>query len=203
MGGRAGRDGLQSDCILFFGYGDTKKIEYLIRQGNDEEQKRISYRKLQDMVNFCKNHGCRRKALLEYFGETYEEVNCSSCDNCLAPRERFDGAKIAQKIPTCVSQAHEKFGANHIVDILRGYKGQKILQNGHDSLKAYGSGRDYPALQWLSFIRELILQGYLQTEGDLYPVLKLTEKSYDLLFGRRGHHADKSRPGDDNAQDAG
>lgn len=181
--GRAGRDGLQSDCILFFGYGDTKKIEYLIGQGNDEEQKMISHRKLQDVVNFCEGHGCRRKALLGYFGEAYEVANCSSCDNCLAPKERFDGTQIAQKILTCVSQAHEKFGANHIVDILRGSKGRKILQNGHDSLKAYGSGREYPASSWLSFIRELILQGYLQTEGDMYPVLRLTEKSYDLLFG--------------------
>ncbi len=182
--GRAGRDGLQSDCILFFGYGDTKKIEYLIGQGNDEEQKRISYVKLQDMVNFCDSHECRRKALLGYFGEAYEEANCGSCDNCCqAPRERFDGTKIAQKILTCVSQAHEKFGANHIVDILRGSKGRKILQNGHDSLKAYGSGREYPASLWLSFIRELIKLGYLQIEGDAYPVLKLTEKSYDLLFG--------------------
>jgi ATP-dependent DNA helicase RecQ len=182
--GRAGRDGLQSDCILFFGYGDTKKIEYLIGQGNDEEQKKISYAKLRDMVNFCDSHECRRKALLRYFGEAYEEDNCRSCDNCCrAPRERFDGSEIARKILTCVSQAHEKFGANHIVDILRGSKSRKILQNGHDSLKAYGSGREYPSDQWRSFIRELVSQGYLQIEGDAYPVLKLTEKSYDLLFG--------------------
>ncbi len=182
--GRAGRDGLQSDCILFFGYGDTKKIEYLIGQGNDEEQKRISNRKLQEMVSFCDSQECRRKVLLGYFGEAYEEEDCDSCDNCSqSPRERFDGTKIAQKILTCVSQAHEKFGANHIVDILRGSKGRKILQNGHDSLKAYGSGKEYPADQWRSFIRELILLGYLQVVGDAYPVLRLTEKSYDLLFG--------------------
>jgi len=182
--GRAGRDGLQSDCILFFGYGDAKKIEYLIGQGNDEEQKRVSYAKLQDMVSFCECHGCRRKSLLQYFGEAYEEGNCGGCDNCCqAPRERFDGTEIARKILTCVSQAHEKFGATHIVDVLRGSKGRKILQNGHDSLKAYGYGREHSASQWLSFIRELTLQGYLQTEGDIYPVLKLTEKSYDILFG--------------------
>ena len=135
-------------------------------------------------MNFCDSHDCRRKALLEYFGEAYEEANCGSCDNCCqAPRERFDGTEVARKILTCVSQAHEKFGANHIVDILRGSKGRKILQNGHDSLKAYGSGREYSASQWLSFIRELVQLGYLQIEGDAYPVLKLTEKSYDLLFG--------------------
>lgn len=182
--GRAGRDGLESDCILFFGYGDTKKIEYLIGQGNDDEQKGISYRKLQEIVSFCDSQECRRKALLGYFGEAYGEENCGGCDNCCqSPRERFDGTKIAQKILTCVSQAHEKFGANHIVDILRGSKGRKILQNGHDSLKAYGSGKEYSAGQWRSFIRELILLGYLMVEGDAYPVLRLTEKSYDLLFG--------------------
>ncbi|HSD57768.1 MAG TPA: RecQ family ATP-dependent DNA helicase, partial [Methanotrichaceae archaeon] len=92
--GRAGRDGLRSDCILFFGYGDTKKIEYLIGQGNDEEQKRISYVKLQDMVNFCDSHECRRRALLGYFGEAYEEDNCGSCDNCCqAPRRDLTGRR--------------------------------------------------------------------------------------------------------------
>jgi ATP-dependent DNA helicase RecQ len=181
--GRAGRDGLQSDCILFFGYGDRKKIEYLIGQGNDEEQRQVSYRKLRDVVNFCEAYGCRRKALLGYFGEVYGEANCGSCDNCLAPKEKFDGTQTAQKILTCVSQVREKFGANYIAEILRGSKSRKILQNNHDSLKAYGSGREYPASMWQSFIRELIMQGYLQTEGDMYPVLRLTEKSYDLLFG--------------------
>ncbi|RQW80199.1 MAG: DNA helicase RecQ [Methanothrix sp.] len=181
--GRAGRDGLESDCILFFGYGDTKKIEYLIEQGNDEEQKKIAYRKLQDLVRFCDSKDCRRRSLLAYFGETYAEANCGSCDNCVQPRECMDGAEIAKKILSAVSQAQERFGSSYIVDILRGSRTQKILQNGHDRLKAHGTGREFSSSQWSTFIRELAGNGFLKVEGDKYPILKLTEKSYNILFG--------------------
>ncbi|VVB72840.1 putative ATP-dependent RNA helicase [uncultured archaeon] len=181
--GRAGRDGQRSDCILFFGYGDTRKIEYLIEQGSDEEQKSIAYRKLQDLVGFCDSRVCRRKALLAYFGEGYDEENCGACDNCLEPRERMEGSIVARKILSCVSQVQERFGASYVIDILRGSRSRKILQNGHDSLKAHGTGREYSASQWASFIRELTGQGLLKIEGEKYPVLKLTNRSYDLLFG--------------------
>ena len=181
--GRAGRDGLESDCILFFGYGDTKKIEYLIEQGNDEEEKKIAYQKLRDLVRFCDGKDCRRRSLLAYFGETYAEENCGRCDNCLQPRESMDGTQVAKKILSAVSQAQERFGSSYIVDILRGSRTQKILQNGHDRLKAHGTGREFSQSQWSSFIRELAAQGFLRIEGEKYPILKLTEKSYNILFG--------------------
>ncbi len=194
--GRAGRDGLESDCILFFGYGDTKKIEYLIEQGSDEEQKKIAYQKLQDLIRFCDSKICRRKSLLAYFGETYTEENCGGCDNCVQPRESMDGTEIAQRILSAVSQVQERFGASYIVDILRGSRTQKIMQNGHDRLKAHGTGREFSASQWSSFIRELAAQGFLKVEGDRYPILKLTEKSYNILFGGEAIFLTKPR---DNA----
>jgi ATP-dependent DNA helicase RecQ len=192
--GRAGRDGQKSYCILFFGYGDTRKIEYLIEQGSDEEQKSIAYRKLQDLVDFCDSRECRRKALLAYFGEGYSEENCGACDNCLQQWERMDGTTVARKILSCVSQAQERFGASYVVDILRGSRSRKILQNGHESLKAHGTGKEYSASQWFSFIRELAGQGFLRIEGERYPVLKLTERSYDLLFGGEDIFLTKPEP---------
>ena len=109
----------------------------------DEEQKKIAYQKLQDLIRFCDSKICRRKSLLAYFGETYTEENCGGCDNCVQPQESMDGTEIAQQILSAVSQVQERFGASYIVDILRGSRTQKIVQNGHDRLKAHGTGREF------------------------------------------------------------
>ena len=181
--GRAGRDGKRSDCFLFFSYGDTKKIKYLIEQGKDERQKRISYKKLQAMVDFCDSRTCRRKVLLEYFGEEYREENCGGCDICTETRETIEGTSIARKIALCVFLTGERFGAGHIADVLRGSKSQKVVRNGHDALEVHGTGKEYSASQWSAFMRELVQLGYLRQEGDKYPVLKLTEKGAGISSG--------------------
>ncbi len=179
--GRAGRDGLESDCILFFSYGDKVKIEYFIGQKEDETEKRIAYDKLQDMLNFCEGRTCRRKTLLNYFGEVYHETNCGKCDNCLEPKETVDGTIIAQKIISCVSRIKERFGVNHIVDILCGSRSQRLIRNRHDTLTTYGIGKEYTRKQWQAFIRELVQLGYLRLDGDRYPIVKLSEKSHGIL----------------------
>ncbi|MBA7525095.1 ATP-dependent RNA helicase DbpA [subsurface metagenome] len=179
--GRAGRDGLRSDCILFFGHGDKRKIEYFIEQKGDETEKRIGYKKLLDMVNFCESRTCRRKILLDYFGEAYHETNCGNCDNCLEPKETIDGTFIAQKVISCVSQVRERFGISYIADVLCGSKSQKIIRNLHDTLTTYGTGKEYAKKQWQAFIRELVQLGYLKSEGDKYPIVKLTPRSRDIL----------------------
>jgi len=181
--GRAGRDGGESDCILFFSHGDKRKIEYFIEQKEDETEKRIAYRKLHDMVNFCEGRTCRRKILLNYLGEAYHETNCGNCDNCIKPKETVDGAIIAQKIISCVSQVKERFGVNYIADVLCGSKSQKIVRNRHDALTSYGNGKEYSKKQWQTFIRELIQLEYLKSEGDRYPIVKLTQRSHDILSG--------------------
>ena len=179
--GRAGRDGLRSDCILFFSYGDKFKIEHFIEQKEDEKDREAAYRQLRELVQYCESHVCRRRVLLAYFGERYEEPNCGHCDVCVEPRERFDGTIAAQKILSCVYRTGERFGAQYIVDVLQGSESQKILQNRHDTLKTYGVGKEYSKPQWQSFIRELIQLGYVDLSGDKYPVLKLNEKSRKVL----------------------
>ncbi len=181
--GRAGRDGLRSDCILFFGHGDKRKIEFFIEQKGDETEKRVAYKKLQEMVNFCECRTCRRKILLDYFGEAYNEneTNCGNCDNCLEPKETIDGTFIAQKIILCVSQVRERFGMSYIADVLCGSKSQKIICNLDDTLTTYGTGKEYAKKQCQAFIRELVQLGYLKSEGDKYPIVKLTQRSRDIL----------------------
>jgi ATP-dependent DNA helicase RecQ len=182
--GRAGRDGDRSDCILFFSYGDKTKIEYFIDQKEDETEKRIAYKKLRDMVDFCESRTCRRKILLNYFGEAYDETSCRNCDNCLEPKETIDGTIIAQKIISCASQVKERFGMSYIADVLCGSRSQKVIRNRHDTLTTYGTGKEYSKKQWQAFIRELIQLGYLRLEGDRYPVVKLNQKSHGILSGK-------------------
>jgi len=180
--GRAGRDGLKSDCILFFSYGDKMKIEYFIEQMEDENNRQVAYKQLRELVGYCESNVCRRRLLLAYFGEIFDESNCGSCDVCLEPKEQFDGTIAAQKILSCVYRVGERFGINYVVDVLLGSKNQKVMQNQHDTIKTYGVGKEYPKSQWQSFIRELIQLGYLKLDGDKYPVLKLNEKSKDVLL---------------------
>ncbi|MFN3533560.1 MAG: DNA helicase RecQ [Candidatus Brocadia sp.] len=180
--GRAGRDGLKSDCILFFSYADMFKIEYFINQKVDEGERQVAYRQLREMANYCESNVCRRRLLLAYFGEKFDEPNCGSCDACLEPKERFDGTIAAQKILSCVYRVGERFGINYVIDILQGSKNQKILQNHHNTIKTYGAGKEYSKPQWQSFIRELIQLGYLRLDGDKYPVLKLQEKCRNVLL---------------------
>lgn len=179
--GRAGRDGLKSDCILFFSYGDKFKIEHFIEQKEDEKERQAAYRQLRELVQYAESNVCRRKLLLAYFGERYEEPNCGHCDVCVEPRERFDGTIAAQKILSCVYRTGERFGIQYIIDVLLGSKNQKILQNRHDTLKTYGVGKEYSKTQWQSFIRELIQLGYVDLFGDKYPILRLNEKSRKVL----------------------
>ena len=180
--GRAGRDGLKSDCILFFSYGDKMKIEYFIDQKEDENEKQIAYKQLRELVSYCEGNVCRRRLLLAYFGEIFNEPNCGGCDVCLEPKERFDGTIPAQKILSCVYRVNERFGINYIVDVLLGSKNQKVVQNRHDTIKTYGIGKEYSKSQWQAFARELIQLGYLKLDGDKYPVLKLNEKSKGVLL---------------------
>jgi ATP-dependent DNA helicase RecQ len=179
--GRAGRDGDRSDCILFFSYGDREKIAYFIEQKGDERRRWIAYEKLREMINFCESRTCRRRILLNYFGEEYHKTNCDNCDNCLESKETIDGIIIAQKIISCVSQVEERFGMSYIADVLSGSRSQRVIRNRHDTLTTYGTGKEYSKKQWQVFIRELVQLGYLRLEGDRYPIVKLNQESYDIL----------------------
>jgi ATP-dependent DNA helicase RecQ len=166
--GRAGRDGLKSDCILFFSYGDKFKIEYFINQKEDENERQVAYKQLREMTNYCESNMCRRRLLLAYFGERFDEPTCGCCDACLEPKEQFDGTIAAQKILSCVYRTGERFGINYIVDVLLGSRNQKVMQNGHDTIKTYGVGKA-PKSQWQAFIRELIQSGCLNQRQTSIP----------------------------------
>lgn len=180
--GRAGRDGLKSECILFFSYADKFKIEHFIEQKPDEKEKQSAYRQLREIIAYCESNVCRRRVLLAYFGEDYDKPGCGNCDICLEPKEQFDGTIAAQKILSCVYRTRERFGITYVADVLTGSRNQKVLENGHDTIKTYGAGKEYHKSQWQSFIRELIQLEYLKLEGDKYPVLKLNETCRAVLF---------------------
>lgn len=180
--GRAGRDGLRSDCILFYSYGDRRKIEYFFREITDPLELKIAYDKLQHMVNYSESFLCRRKALLEYFGEAWHEENCKTCDNCLAENKQFDATIPAQKLFSCIARVQERFGMNYVIDVLRGSNSERLIHNRHNLLSTFGIGKEYSKKQWQGFVKELLQKKYLILEGDTYPILRLTELSHGVLF---------------------
>jgi len=159
--GRAGRDGLPSDAILFFGIEDAAKLGSMIENGeSDEKRKQIERRKLDALVGFCASTRCRRQTLLGYFGETPPEP-CGNCDACLNPAASFDGTVAAQKALSCVCRTGQKFGAAHLTDILLGGKTDRIRQFHHDALPTYGIGKEFSRDQWRDIFRQLVAQGIL------------------------------------------
>ncbi len=179
--GRAGRDRLDSDCILFFSYGDRKKIEIMIEKSINQKKRTTAYKKLDQVVKFCESLGCRRLFLLNYFGEEYRE-QCGKCDRCFNPIEMFDATEIVKKIFICIKETNQRFGINYITSILTGSESKKIKYN-HNKLDCYGIGKDYDNKQWRTFIRELVQLGFIDVAGDMYPILKLNHKSIDVLSG--------------------
>lgn len=179
--GRAGRDGLASDALLLYSPGDAIKLRGFATVENNQEQSRIMLKKLDDMVNYCQLHACRRQYLMQYFDEPFPE-NCGSCDFCLSEFVKFDGTLIAQKALSAVARLKERFGNTYVVDFLRGSKSEKIWQE-HKLLKTYGAGADISRADWQRYLRELVAMGYLQTTDEGFPVLKLTPKSEAVLKG--------------------
>jgi len=182
--GRAGRDGLPSDCILFYNYGDRVKIEYFIDEKEDPKEREIAYKKLQQMTQYCETHLCRRKVLLEYFGEPFRQSKCDNCDNCLKTKEVFDGTVAAQKLLSCVARVSERFGTNYVIDVLRGSNSERLIHNRHNLISTFGIGKEYSKKHWQVITRELVQLGFLRIDGGKYPVLKLTPLSKGILFNK-------------------
>ncbi len=183
--GRAGRDGRYSECILLYSRIDSMRIRRMLE--HDEGGAgylRTGLKKLQEMTDYCENAGCRRKFLLEYFGEEYTDENCGLCDTCNHPPDMIDCTDAARLIAVCIQQLPGKFGVELIGNVLRGSKNAKIREYGFDTLPAYGSGPRNSQDQYRSWITELVRQGYLSRTGDKYPVISLTGRSTDLLKGR-------------------
>jgi len=181
--GRAGRDGLRSNCLLLFGYGDVTKIRYLIDQKTGAERQ-VANHHLSVLLGYAESSVCRRIPLLAYFGETFTQTPCGLCDNCLAgQKELVDLTIPAQKFLSCVARTGERFGANHIIDVLRGSQSEKVLKNGHADLSTYGIGQEFSKAQWLHLSRQFLHNGLLEQDLE-YGSLKLTPKAHEVLRGK-------------------
>lgn len=178
--GRAGRDGLPSQAILYYSAGDVVKLKRFAEVEGNETQSTIMLQKLEKMSRYCETKTCRRKYLLNYFGEDATDT-CGSCDNCLNTPELLDCTIIAQKIMSTVARVGERFGINYIIDVLRGSTSEKIRSE-HKLLTVYGLGHDLPREDWIHYTRELIHYAYLELTEGQYPVLQLTAKSNPVLY---------------------
>lgn len=179
--GRAGRDGLSSECILLYSYADKAKIEYFIEQKELEDEKIIAREQLQKMIEFAETSNCRRNCLLNYFDEESDIENCKSCDVCLNPPETIDSTEISYKIFSCIARLYERFGVNYIAQVLSGSKSEKVINNGHNRISTYGIVKDYSLDSIKGIVRELINKGYLVVSKDKYPIVKLAPKALKAM----------------------
>ncbi|HSU49899.1 MAG TPA: RecQ family ATP-dependent DNA helicase, partial [Segetibacter sp.] len=180
--GRAGRDGLHSEAILFYGAGDVIKLKRFAEVEGNEAQTKIMLQKLDKMSRFCEIKTCRRKYLLNYFGDEAPEY-CGSCDICLNKPVLKDTTIVAQKILSAVVRLKESFGLRYVVDILRGSNNEKIRDE-HKSLSVYGIGKDLSKEEWAHYAKELVNYEYLKQADGQYPVLQLTDKGRKVLFNK-------------------
>ncbi|PIU40600.1 MAG: DNA helicase RecQ [Candidatus Omnitrophica bacterium CG07_land_8_20_14_0_80_50_8] len=186
--GRAGRDGLPAECVLLFGAGDTVKYSIFIEQKSDPREQELAREQLRQIVHYAENSTCRRVILLEYFGEKFDAKECGACDNCLSPREKFDGTLAAQKFLSCVFRIQEKsgfsVGLNHVVEVLTAHATEKIKRWHHEELSTYGIGKEYGRPAWLEIGRELVRLGLLTQKAQKFSVLELTAEGRRVLVQR-------------------
>ena len=181
--GRAGRDGLPADCLLLFSYADVQTIKYFIMQQDPSQQQGARFR-LDAMLSFVETNLCRRRPLLSYFGDPYDDERCETCDNCRREeQEELDDLTIpAQKFLSCVRRTGEIFGVTHIIDVLRGSQSQKVLARGHDRLSTYNIGREFSKKEWQYLARQFVQQGLLAQDMN-HGSLKLTPQAYAVFKG--------------------
>jgi ATP-dependent DNA helicase RecQ len=186
--GRAGRDGLPSECVLLFSPGDAVKQTMFIDEKPDPQEQQIAREQLQQMVHYAECANCRRTELLAYFGEEFSADGCGACDNCLSPRATFDGTLAAQKFLSCVFRIREKngfgVGLNHVVEVLTGADTEKIRKWEHAQLSTFGIGKEHSRPEWAAIGRELIRLGYVRQTTDKFSVLELTNNGAAILKSR-------------------
>jgi len=186
--GRAGRDGLPADAWMVYGLSDVVQQRWMIDQSEgDAAYKRIITSKLDAILGLCETTSCRRVALLDYFDESSK--SCDNCDNCITPPEVWDGTEAARKLMSCIFRCEQasgfSFGAQQVIDVLRGKSTAKVQQFGHDKLTTFGIGSDLDANQWRSVLRQLVMHGLVKVDHERFNTLRLTETSREVLRGER------------------
>ncbi len=182
--GRAGRDGLPSDCVLFYSHGDRSKQEYFISQIEDDDERDKAHTKLDQILALCDLQTCRRAYLMEYLGESWPKTDCGGCDICLLPREEFDATEIAQKVLSTAIRTGERFGVNYLVDVLRGAANKAVRTRGHDELPVFGIARDVDTDELKEMVRSLVTKGLLAQQGRDYPTLAVSPQGRTFLKDR-------------------
>jgi len=186
--GRAGRDGLPSECLLLYSAGDAAKQMHFIKEMSDPTEQQVARRQLQTMLNYAESAACRRSEVLAYFGEKTADANCGACDNCQNPRESYDGTLPAQKLLSCVYRVSRKgrfeVGMNHLIEVLTGADTEKIRRWGHSQLSTFGIGKDLARPEWSAVGRDLLRQGYLEVADGRFATVRLTDKGNTILRTR-------------------
>ena len=184
--GRAGRDGLASECLLLFSAGDMAKQQHFINEKPNIQEQQIAQKQLRQMVQYAECPTCRRVKLLQYFGEAYTSTNCQACDNCLSPRDTFDGTEVTQTFLSCIAQIRQKsgfgVGLNHVLAVLTGANTEKVRRWGHNRLASYGSGKEvHSRPEWAAISRELLRLGYLHQTTEPFTILEITDQGRRFL----------------------
>ncbi len=186
--GRAGRDGLPGDCLLLFSSGDIAKQTHFLDEITNKQEQEIARAQLRQITHYAESAGCRRAELLEYFGEKFPLDNCAACDNCMEPRETYDGTVVSQKLLSCIYRIRQNsarsVGLNHLIDVLTGTDTEKVQRWSHDRLTTYGIGKDLSRPAWTAVGRELMRLGYVGIDEGEYPTLHITEAGMNVLRAR-------------------
>ena len=186
--GRAGRDGLPGDCLLLFSPGDIAKQTHFLDEITDPHEQQVARSQLRQIVHYAESAGCRRQELLAYFGEDFPVSSCGACDNCLEPRETYDGTVVAQKLLSCVYRIRQAsgfgVGLNHLAEVLTGADTDKIRRWQHEQLSTFGIGRDLPRQTCTAIGRELLRLGFLTLSEGEFPVIQLTNEGMEALRSR-------------------
>lgn len=181
--GRAGRDGAAADAWMVYGLNDIIKLRQMMASSEGSEaHRRAEQQRLNAMLGLCEITSCRRQSLLDYFGEELREP-CGNCDTCLEPVDTFDGTEAAQKALSAAYRTGQRFGVNHLIEVLRGNQNDKVLEFGHDALPTFGIGADMDNNQWRSVFRQLVARGYLGVDLEGYGALRLQDKCRPVLRG--------------------
>lgn len=204
--GRAGRDGLEGKCILYYSHKDVSKLEHLMRDKPLSERE-VGAQLINETVAYAESGVCRRKVILRYFGENYTVENCGNCDNCLHPKERLEAKEEAIKVFKVITDLEERFATNYIVLILMGKATPQVKMFRHEKLKSFGIGNDKDEHFWNSLIRQMLLEGLLHKDIEEYGVVKIYEpgkkfikkpSSFEIILNNKFEEAD----GDEDAEDS-
>lgn len=200
--GRAGRDGLEGICVCFYSHKDVQKLEHLMRDKSLSERE-MGAQLINETVAYAESAVCRRKVILHYFGEKYEEENCHTCDNCRNPKEKIEVKNRVVIVLKAISRLEERFGTDYVVNIITGRINPQMSTFGHDKLDVFGEGKEFDPHFWNSLIRQMMLEGLIEKDIEEYGLLRITEKGRKFMkkpfsiWVALNHQFDEDAPSDD------